>query len=218
MSLAIRLQTAALDDLLATAKKVGSGQDAALAAARGVRNIVRSHLFNLNVRSPRTDFYAKAAQSVSEAQPEGKGAAIVIAQVGLAQRWLGGDIKAGVGTSSATGGLTQYLAIPARDEAHDKTPGDFDDLGFVPRGNGKAMLVQALQTSIVGSRGKILKHPEKRADVNTTGGLVMFWLVPEVHQEPDASVMPSGQDMDIAARAGVENYLSGLLATGGTNG
>jgi hypothetical protein len=212
-ALSIRIQSQALVELQAKAAKVGRQADVALAAARGAADRTRRHLYNLDERSPRSHFYSAAAKSIEEPRIEGQGASFVITKVGLAQRYFGGHIEAGKGASSAGGALTKYLAIPARDETENKTPGEFDDLIFVPRGNGKAMLVQALQTSIVGKRGQTLKHPERRSDQNTTGGLVMFWLVSAVDQEPDPTVLPADEDLSEAARYHGEQYLARLLET-----
>ena len=219
--ISVHLQTVALDELLERARQIGRESDVALVGARGVGNLVRQHLFDLDQSGAnqlgvaRTHFYAAAAESVHEPVPDGSGASFTITKTGLAQRWLGGDIKAGVGTSSATGHPTKYLAIPARAEAYGKTPGEFDDLVFVPRGNGKAMLIQALQTTVN------IKH-RKGANVSdyarSTGGLVMFWLVTEVHQEADPNVMPSQADMEAAAAEHADNYLSRLLQSGATGG
>ena len=213
-ALVVRLQTEALDELRANAVKLGKEQDFSLVAAHAAANLVRAHLFNLDERSPRSHFYSKAAKSVEEPRAEGGGASFTINKVGLAQRWLGGTITAGKGTSSTGTGLTKYLAI-GTDEVEDQTPWEVSreqDVAFVPRRGGKAMLVQGMRT--ISTRGKNRGQEVIRA---VPGGLVLFWLTTSVTQKPDESVMPSDADMKAEAREAGDNYLSRLLATGGKN-
>lgn len=209
-ALALRLSTAGLDELMAKAQKVGEEKNVALAAAVAVANLTRAHLFNLDARSPRTHFYSQAAKSIEAVKPDMGGASFTINKVGLAQRWLGGTIKAGAGTSSKTGGPTKYLAI-GTDEAQGHTPKEVSmeqDLAFIPRGHGKAMLVQGMQT--ISTRGKTKGQTITRA---VPGGLVLFWLVPSVDQQPDPSVMPSDRDMEAEAVEHGGNYLARILAS-----
>lgn len=209
-ALSVRLQTQPLKDLLAKANAIGREADVALVGARAVANLVRAHLFNLEARSPRSHFYSAAAKSVQDAHTDGRGASFLINQVGLAQRWFGGDIHAGVGTSSATGRPTKYLAV-GTDEVEGKTPWEVaqdQDMAFVPRGHGKAMLVQGMRTTA--TRGA---HKGEEVFRPVPGGMVLFWLVTDVHQDPDASVMPTGEDMEYEAAQSMGNYLARLLQT-----
>ncbi len=222
--ISIKIQSLTIQELQEKAKAIGQETELALVGAQGAANLVRDHLFNLDgstvnqMFGPRTHFYASAAKSVTGSdsskilpEKEGNGASFSITQVGLAQRWLGGTIRAGQGDSSATGRLTKYLTIPARAEAYGKTPGEFNDLQFIPRGNGKAMLVQRLQSSLLGAGGRRLKKPGARADKQLRGGLVMFWLVTEVHQEANPDVMPTEDEISAAAAEHMGNYLARLL-------
>ncbi len=213
--IAVKLQTEALDELNAKAAKVGKSQDVSLVGARAVANLCRNHLFTVDneepnkLGGPRTHFFSAAAKSIEEPELEAGGAGFTINQVGLAQRWLGGDIEAGRGTSSTTGGPTKYLAIPARAEAYGKAPGEFDDLEFIPLGNRKGMLVEAMQSRFI--EGKKSKSGARDYHIENVGGLVMFWLVPKVHQEADPDVMPTNEDMAEAARYAMDNYLTRIL-------
>jgi hypothetical protein len=201
--ISIHLQSETLQSLLQTAGKLGHGQDAALAGARGAAALVRRHLLALDVSSPnklhgpRTHFYARAAQAVQEPVPESQGASFTIDHTGLAQRRFGGRIEAGKGTSSATGRTTQYLAIPARPESYGRKPGDFAGLVFIRSRNGGARLVQQLQTT----GGSSATSP------------VMFWLVTAVRQLPDPKVLPGGPELAGAAAGAMDNYLAQLLAS-----
>ena len=210
-ALSIRLQTRALDDLQKKAAQIGREPEAALYAARGAANLARQYLLNLDVRSPRSHFYSAASKSIAEPFIEAGGAAFTINKVGLAQRWLGGDIHAGAGTSSATGGPTRYLAI-GTDEVEGKTPKEVSmeqDVAYVPRRNGKAMLVQGMRT--ISTRGPHKGETVIRAN---PGGLVLFWLVPDVRQEADPTVLPVDEDLAEEARYYMDKYLSRLLETG----
>ena len=154
----------------------------------------------------RTGFYADAARSVNAApvEVEGKSALISIDKIGLAQRLLGGTIRP----------LPphKFLAIPAREEAYDTTPADYTDLTFVPRGNGKAMLVQALKTT-VDWKEKRRKGSTVSDYARTVGGLVMFWLVPEVEQAPDPTVLPADEAMEQSAFTAMDEFLTRRLAS-----
>ncbi len=214
----VRLKSVGWYELLDKARELGHEGDAALIGAFAVADLVRRHLFSLDderankMGGERTHFYSNAAKSVQLPVKSGAGAGFVITWIGLAQRWLGGHIEAGEGTSSSTGGPTRYLAIPARAEAYGKTPGEFNDLEFVPRKAGGGMLVQAMQTQITYGR-KSKDGTYRDYSTQTVGGLVMFWLVTSVDQQPDPDVMPAEDDMNEAARYHMENYLSRLLAS-----
>jgi len=219
--IAVRLQSSGWEGLLAQAREIGQEGNVALVGAFAVADLVRRHLFSLDeerantMRGARTHFYANAAKSVHWPVTNGVGAGFVITWIGLAQRWLGGHIEAGGGTSSASGGPTKYLAIPARAESYGKTPGEFDDLEFVPRKAGGGMLVQTLQTQFV--YGKKTKSGTRDYSTTTVGGLVMFWLVTSVDQAPDPDVMPTEEDMGEAARFHMEKFLSRRLGSGPQN-
>jgi hypothetical protein len=221
--ISVRLQTAPLDELKQKAAGLTREGDVAEVGARAVANLVRDHLFNLDnsaanqMSGKRTHFYAAAAKSVHEPKQEGNSASFVITKTGLAQRWLGGTIRAGAGISSATGGPTKYLAVPANNEAYGKAPGEFGKLDFIPRGNGKAMLVKRLAAVATNIEPKKRGSGYKASSVEL-GSLVMFWLVTEVHQEANPDVMPSETDMVQEAQLHMGNYLTRLLESrGGTN-
>ena len=202
----IRINDERIGELMKQAAVLDQETEVSMVGARGAANFVQDYLFELDAERPnkmgglRTHFFANAARSVSTPQPAGAGAAFSINQVGFAQRLLGGVIRPGLGISRATGELTKLLAIPARAESYGKTPGEFDDLQFVPTKFG-GMLVQALSTQIV--RGS------RKGDFSTRaiGGLVMYWLVKEVRQDADPTVLPS--DIALAGAAGdsMESYL-----------
>jgi hypothetical protein len=203
--IAIKVNDQRLRDLGAKAEKFGRGSEVAAVAGRAVAGMLREHLFDLDAERPnkmggaRTHFFGDCARSVQNPEVEGNAAVIAINQVGLAQRWLGGIIRPVTAT---------LLAIPARAEAYGKAPGEFNDLEFVPTGKGRGMLVQAMQTQVsTGNFGHKIKTNE-RYKTTTVGALVMFWLVDEVNQAPDPTVMPTDEEMGEAAGDAVEVYLN----------
>ena len=182
------------------------------AGATAVKLLLVDHFTDLNAEranslgGQRTNFYGDAARSVNAApvQVDGKSALISIDKIGLAQRLLGGTIRP----------LPphKYLAIPARSEAYGHTPADFTDLTFVPRANGKAMLIQALKTT-VDWKEKRRKGSNVSDYARTVGGLVMFWLVPEVTQQPDPTVLPDDEQMQQSAGLAMDEFLTRRLAS-----
>jgi hypothetical protein len=195
-----------LTALQARATQLGKAGEVAAVGGRAVAGFLRDYLFQLDEERPnkmggqRTHFFADAARSVQTPQVAGGTATVSINHIGLAQRLLGGTITAGHNISSKTGQLTSLLAVPAQAEAYGKTPGEFSDLEFVPTRKG-GMLVQSLQTQIM--RGK------HKGDWGTTtvGGLVMYWLTPEVTQDADPSVLPGEKAMAGCASDAMTDYL-----------
>jgi hypothetical protein len=106
---------------------------------------------------------------------------------------------------------SKFLAIAARGESYGKSPRQFNDLRFVPRrGRPGGMLVQNDQTQLVRySRGKSKGQVKERREV---GGLVMYWLVPQVTIQGSDAVLPV-----LRGRAFAEGFLrkgpmSGVVA------
>ena len=212
--IAILLKSDVLAKISEKAVKLGRTSETAMVGAQAAANLVRDHLFALDAErpnqlgGPRTHFYANAAKSVTTPEPDGPDATFTITQIGLAQRWLGGEIKPGGGTSSVTGNPTKYLAIPARAEAYGKTPGEFNDLEFRKTATG-GLLVESLQTGV--SIGRRTRHGRTVTRGNEAGGLVMFWLVTSVNQKPDPTVLPTEQEMGDEAARHMESHLSDFL-------
>ncbi len=200
------LQTNGLAELQKSLTSTELKNDVALAAGRGVANLVRNYLLDDDVNCPnqlggtRTHFYASAAESISEPELSGSSVSFTITKVGLAQRLYGGPIHAGVGTSSVTGSPTKYLAIPAHPAAYGQPPSAFSQLRFVPRRNGRAMLVWPLQTA-----------GQKKNANRRDNSMVMYWLVPSVKQKPDPSLLPTENQLLDAAITEAERYLSERL-------
>ncbi|HEV2207308.1 MAG TPA: fibronectin type III domain-containing protein [Verrucomicrobiae bacterium] len=207
--IAFKLSTQETQDQVAALRTI-KANDIAIVGGRAAANLLRQHLFDLDgshanaMGGRRTHFFADGARSVQNPAVSGGLASVVVNHVGLAQRWLGGTIRAGAGTSSATGSATKYLAIPARAEAYGRRPGEFHDLVFEKTKTG-GMLVQALQTVLTRAQGGF--------KTRQTGGLVMYWLKTEVEQEPEPDVMPSEQEFGAAVGEAVGSFVARKLAT-----
>jgi hypothetical protein len=161
-------------------------------AGRAGQNVVRSHLFKYNAEHPnqlggkRTNFYAQAARGTTFVSDDSK-AVVSINQVGIRQRWLGGEIKP-TGTNPRTGQPIKYLAIPARAEAYGRRAGELDNLSIQWGKNGPVALVENLATKVRSTKKGFKSAGE-------TGGAVYYWLVPSVVQQGDPGVIPTREQL-----------------------
>ena len=229
--ISLRIKSDGLQELGRKAAELGQLPEAGDVTGRAVASLVKNHLFSLDSRAnrlggERTHFYSNAAKSVEDPRTAATGSGFTtqfqINAIGLAQRWLGGTITAGSGTSSKTGLATKYLAIPANAEAYGKTPAEFDNLKFfpTPRGGGlktTRSVATFLRTkkdgkTIVGYKGA------RKAERDELGDVVMFWLVPSVTQQPDASVMPSEDELGAVAHFALSDYLDRWARLASANG
>lgn len=198
---AIKIQSEKLTELQQRATAANQADNVAAIGGRAVAGFLRDYLFNLDgerankLGGVRTHFYGDAARSVQNPQVSQGTASVSINHLGLAQRFFGGAIRPVT---------SKLLAIPARAETHGKTPGEFNDLSFMPTRRGGA-LVQALQVQII--RGK--RKGEWRDE--TVGGLVMYWLVPEVNQDADPSVLPGEKALAGCATDAMDDFLKRTL-------
>jgi hypothetical protein len=149
-------------------------------AGRAGTNLVRAHLFKYNAEHPnqlggkRTNFYAQAKRirGTTFISDDSK-AVISINQVGIRQRWLGGEIKP-TGTNPRTGQPIKYLAIPARAEAYGRRAGNW----IIFRFSGERMDLSRLWKiwrPRSGARRRALSRREKRAERSITG-LCRAWF------------------------------------------
>ena len=143
---------------------------------------------------PSQHFYANAARSTFWTA-DSAGATVTISQTGFAQRCFGGTIKPGRTISKFTGRPTQYLTIPARGEASGKRAGEFGNLKVLWGRNGPYALAAdeggATRRVFQGREGTRPEHPVKGLE----RGVIVFWLVKEVTQDADPSVLPSEEEV-----------------------
>jgi hypothetical protein len=149
----------------------------------------------------RTHFYGTAAKSVQ--QPElygGDGIRVTITQIGIAQRYFGGDI---VPVDK------KWLTIPARAETYGHVATEFNDLHFVYFGAALAALVQNDQTRL--SSKRVRGSVTEQAPKGEAGSQVFYWLVKHVHQEADLTVLPTDNELQTAAVYAGEEYIQRIL-------
>ena len=141
----------------------------AKAMGESVRILTIEHLRALNARSPRTNFYSKAAKSTTtETSPtEVK---VGVTAIGIRQRYFGGYIRPK---------NKQWIAIPAQQQAIAQRPEEFTNLSFVLFRPDLAGLVRK-----TGAKGREGIGTKKQA------GEVFWWLKKEVYQQPDDTVLP----------------------------
>lgn len=147
---------------------------AARVIAPAANNLFRTHLFRLNDERPnrlggkRTNWFGQVAKSTS-ATAEGATVKVNLAHVGIRQRVEGGTIR-------PTNGR-KFLTIPARSEAYGTRAKEHAFLVPIFFKSGGGALVEADRSD--------------RGTRQETGGGVWFWLVKQVVQKPDPTVLPN---------------------------
>lgn len=139
----------------------------------------------------RTGFYEEAARNVQSPQIEGGGVAVSVDHAGLAQRYFGGDIHAKEGG---------FLTIPARAEAYGHRAREFDNLQLIIFPSGAGALIAKGAVTQRGKRGAA-------AQFDSEGSEVFFWLVRQVHQEADPTVLPDDDEILNPAIAAAGDYI-----------
>lgn len=171
-------------------------------------NLLQDHLRGLDATRAnqlggvRSHFYGNAAES-AHYTVSAAGVTLSVTEQGFGQRYHGGDIKPGAGK--------EWLTLPARSEAYGHRAGEFD-LEFIPIRADLALLAAK-----DGNRGKYLSVSPKTGKRTTRGGniqsgLVMYWLVKEVHQDEDHSVIPTEAQFTEAMQSGTNDWLATLGA------
>lgn len=207
--IAIKIDSSAVQRLLAQAQTLGQEPQLLNVAGRGVAEKLRGHFATLDQTRPnklggkRTYFWGQVRRSVQNPVVTPPSASVSINHLGIAQRLFGGVIRPV---------RAKFLAIPARPEAYGKGPREFRDLHFQPTRRGGA-LVENLRSDVTFGRKK---KDGTRTVTNRgeRGGLVMFWLVKQVVQRPDPTVLPPPAELETAARVPMESYLSRKLGGG----
>lgn len=174
MTLTVTIDNKEALDAIAEAAGKASPSRLAKIVARSSETFVSGHLFGLaNARHKAGhmfNFYAAAADSVTSETYEGD-ALVRISHEGLALRYFGGIVKPSGRPSLVTGRPIRMLAIPARPEAEQHTPGDFSGLFLIKsRKLGKAYLAGKKAGGMIG---------------------ILFRLVPETVHQADETVLPS---------------------------
>lgn len=185
--------------LLDNVRTVAQAQGLALVGARAAGSLVKDHLYGLDTQRHRNGrhFYRQAADSVSTGIVP-QGAVVSINQTGFRQRLNGGAIRPRAGK--------KYLTLPACPEAEGKRAGEFSGLQFAYALDPES---GALRPALVRPAGSLVKIGRKKA-VTTLKPEVLFWLVREVDQHADPTVLPHTEQMIAVASAAIRTRFSRL--------
>lgn len=147
---------------------------------RQLANDLREHFRMRNLNGPRNKFGARSSgfwseirNSVRDGEVDDGGVTVTISDPRVAQKYYGGRIT-----------MDQHrLAIPARAEAYNKSPRIFSNLRAVFFRSGAVALVdyEPEQKRVKGEK-RIGRKPDR--------GLIFYWLVKAVEQEPDYDTLP----------------------------
>lgn len=181
--------------------------------ATAVTSLIKDHLFQRDQQGnkngwPSQHFYSGAAKATSWTILA-DGVQVSINKQGFRQRLQGGVIKPVT---------KKLLAIPARAEAYGKRPFEFANLKvkFGKRSDGSIGPVALVAREGGAQRAKFSKDRMMGDGHAITGieeGMVLFWLVKQVTQQGDPSILPTQTQMETvalaAAEAGALRLLSG---------
>lgn len=199
--------------------RMASSSAALRAGGRGVRNVVVNHLRNMPPNKagfPSTGFYKSAADRTTQPEVEGNGVSISITQIGMRQRYFGGDINPIAG---------KYLTIPAIAQSYGTRAGEFDfsnlashyssslKFAFVQDEQGfmRPALVGGDQGAGISGAKKTRRKKGDPPKPPIDPGQVVFWLVRHVHQEPDDSVLPTDAEIQGGFVSGIRSYIRAKL-------
>ena len=179
--------------------------------ATAVTGLIKGHLFTRDAQPnkngwPSQHFYSGAAKGTSWTILA-DGISVSINKQGFRQRYQGGVIKPV---------NVKLLTIPARAETYGHRAGEFDNLKiqFGRRKDGTIGPV-ALVAKEGGARRAKFGPGREMGDGHAIAGLeegiVMFWLVPEVTQQGDPSILPTQQQIETVALAAAEAGAMRLL-------
>lgn len=198
--------TIVLDEALPLLDRTQTAVQTATLARTGLRAIaglLQSHLRTLDTQRHRTGrrhFYREAADSVTLAESS-TGGVLSITKVGFAQRLYGGVIKAK---------NKKFLTIPAIPEAENTLATEWSGLrpglAYDPKlGSLRLALIRASPSSRVTiTRKGTVDHTHLST---LTATQPIFWLVREVSQKRDPSVLPTNRDMADTALAAMTAQL-----------
>ena len=190
------------------------------AAATGVRVELREHFANLEATRgnknnfPRTHFWIQVRNSVNVPVVQNPTlASVSISDHRIRQRLEGGYIRPGPGK--------QFLTLPENEQAYGHRAREFHNLHFGFAENRYGSLAPAL----IEDNAQRVKFGRTRKDGSRkvtpgaeVGGAVYFWLVRQVFQRADPSVLPNAERLENAATVGAEKYAQGVLNAGDTKG
>lgn len=183
-----------------------TSKEAKQAIGTGVRRDIRTYLRALPANKqgfPSTGFYKTAAESVTAPEIEGDKITISITQIGMRQRYLGGPIKPRDGKT--------YLTIPAQGVAYGQLAPEISGLKFAFVRNDAGYLCPAL---IADDQGASVSKPRRKKGVRKApipAGEVLYWLIRGAMQQPDPTVLPTGQEMATAGASALQSLIRARL-------
>ncbi len=167
------------------------------AMARGTETLVKSHLDGRNSRSPNTQWWAKAADSVESSWDAERGM-VSITRAGAALRYYGGRVNM----------KDRFLALPSGDVPvrgdERMRPGEMGDLAFLPAKKGakpgtKGYLVEGIS---------VPKKDGGTRTVQKPGGKLFFTLREYTDHKADPTVLPETPALQAAAGEAALDYLA----------
>lgn len=191
MHLTITFKDAATAAIKGLPELVSSPQALASGGMKMRDSIIRNFgSLGPNKRFPNasTGFWGRAALSTTAPVVDGNSATVSITQIGVRQRYLGGQISAKQG---------KYLTIPAQEEAYGKRAREFSDLSVSFMGRSSSGLPIF---ALVRGNPKISGKRD-----------VMFWLVASVNQEGDESTLPTIDQLRGAFAGGIRAFVNARL-------
>ena len=184
------------------------------AMAEGVDLKVRTHLLDLNSRSPHTNFYARAAAS-TQVKADDAASTVTITHMGLALRYYGGHVvpvKPGI-----TNLALPTANVPVLGGEERARPDEMGILAFIPNrgtmdeGTTGVFVAGKMITNVQGKN----KGRQRVVPVSPDSG-ILFVLRKWTDHNADESVLPSIMDMQAAASDAASNYIA-ANAEGGLN-
>ena len=110
----------------------------------------------------------------------------------------------------------KYLAIPNPNnpDAIGHTPADFPNLQFFKTKRGGGLKLQREVASVVGYLQTGKNKGKTKSVGSEIGDVVFFWLVPEVDQAPDPTVLPDEDALELTAYDAMNQFLIRRLQQG----
>ncbi|MEO5914864.1 MAG: hypothetical protein ABIS50_11565 [Luteolibacter sp.] len=173
--------------------------------AENVETSLIDHLHAQNSRSPNSNYFAKAAESV-EVEADENHATVRITRIGMALHYNGGTVLPGQSISSFTGEPTKAQAIPTDDvprqgpENERASPREMGLLAFIPNRKGTGTIGYLVE----GEEKEITRGSRKggKRIVPKPGGDLFFVLRSWTTHLADESVLPTLIALQEAARDG----------------
>lgn len=194
------------------------------AVGRAIQNEIRNHFFELDAERPnqlsgrRTHWYSEAGQGTSY-QAEPGNVKVSIVQEGIRTRILGTEILPGGVIVPID---AKYLTIPANAEAYGKRAGEFENLVMLfGKRDGEVRPVALVQgtaelesideagnVSVSGRKVDKSKSGRQKLGGASVSYGIFFWLVDQVKQDPDPTLIPTQEQMVAAAFTDLDEYFS----------